>query len=97
MFPSFLHLFLAFSLCFGLMNHLPKSLYRTWVGEVVNCPYCTGFHCGWIVWLMDRALRGDWIVTSKTVLEVACWGFLSAGTCMLLYLLGQFLLPDSEE
>jgi hypothetical protein len=54
----------SYGICFGLMNDkikwvtfplrkipLLKREGRTWFDRMLICPYCTGFHTGWMVWL----------------------------------------------
>jgi len=65
--PTLLFLCAAYGVCFGLMNDkapLVPSLRRlplfpdkdgkTFFARMFACPYCTGFHAGWIVWLLLR-------------------------------------------
>jgi hypothetical protein len=57
----------AYGICFGLMNDkamwltdpLKRILFRpdhktgsTFFERMLVCPYCTGFHAGWMVWLI---------------------------------------------
>lgn len=65
--PTFLFLLAAYGLCFGLMNDkaplvpllrkvplFPDADGRTFFARMFACPYCTGFHAGWLTWLMLR-------------------------------------------
>lgn len=57
----------AYGICFGLMNDKAKWLTdplkdiplrrdqetgSTFFMRMLDCPYCTGFHTGWMVWLI---------------------------------------------
>lgn len=56
----------AYGACFGLMNDKAKwltdlakrlPLFRddegqTLFARMLHCPYCTGFHTGWMIWLV---------------------------------------------
>lgn len=58
----------SYGVCFGLMNEKIKLLNRLlyfipfWEDRrgqnvferMFSCAYCTGFHTGWIVWLLSR-------------------------------------------
>ena len=57
----FLILIVAYGICFGLQNKLPflySRLYREdgekahFFDQMLTCSYCTGFHAGWIAWLL---------------------------------------------
>jgi hypothetical protein len=60
----------AYGLCFALVNDkaafLTNPLKRlplfrdaedgeNFFGRLLRCPYCTGFHAGWVVWLVFHA------------------------------------------
>ena len=34
----------------------------TFFSRMFHCPYCTGFHCGWLVWLLRCAEGGQFPV-----------------------------------
>jgi hypothetical protein len=58
---TLIHLIAAFGICFGLQND--KALFLTkyirkegnFFDKMFDCSYCTGFHSGWIVWLLSAA------------------------------------------
>ena len=43
-----------------------------WLGELLSCSVCTGFHAGWIVWLL-----------SEYVPDVVLFAFAGAGVGMV--------------
>lgn len=60
----------AYGICFGLMNEkvsiLNKLLYalplfrreeENFFQRMFKCSYCTGFHTGWMVWVVESAPR----------------------------------------
>ena len=67
---TFLLLIAAYGVCFGLMNEkvaiLNRVLYAlplfrredgNFFRRMFRCSYCTGFHAGWMVWLLGRTPR----------------------------------------
>ncbi len=60
-----LFLIASYGICFGLMNDkapvipgirkiplFPDKNGNTFFTRMLACPYCTGFHAGWITWVM---------------------------------------------
>jgi len=64
--PGLAELLVMFAITFGAMNKLPKSTYfladgtpRTdLVGRLFACPYCFGFHAGWMTWILAHLASG---------------------------------------
>ena len=93
---TLLYLLLAYALCFGIQNKLPflySSDYReTGVAtrptdRLLHCTYCTGFHCGWVAWLIAWWVEGklpDAIVSGWAVpASILIWTFTSAAFCYI--------------
>lgn len=54
----------------------------TFFDRMLACPYCTGFHCGWLVWLgLGADPVGSWGDVPGTVLAAVVWSFASASFC----------------
>ena len=93
------YLFLAYGLCFGIQNKLPflysEDYLETQVPErfldrLLHCTYCTGFHCGWLTWLLawgveEEPIGGlDWSIPfSVLAFAVASAGFCYAADAMV--------------
>jgi len=89
--PNLFYLLLAYGLCFGIQNKLPflySELYRETreteriLDRLLHCTYCTGFHTGWMAWLLAWGLEGktpaeDWAIP----VSVLIWSFASAAFC----------------
>lgn len=87
-----LHLLAAYGICFGLMNEklspLNRGLYRIPVlrdggganvfERMLSCSYCTGFHCGWIVWL---ASNFSGVASVQGILQTLQFAFASSAFC----------------
>jgi len=82
----------AYGLCFGLMNDKAKwvtnplrriPLFKkeelTWFDRLLICPYCTGFHAGWLVWLAAAAPFDDMVAVD--VVEAVLFAFASSAFC----------------
>ena len=89
-----LALLLAYGLCYGALQKvgpwleahpgLPGPL-----GTLFSCPYCMGFHCGWMSWLMMWGCTGEQLLAGAGVvgvpwLPVLCWSLVCAGSCYIL-------------
>lgn len=85
--PSLSYLLLCYGLMFCLQNKLP-ILYEKhpFIDALLSCPYCTGFHCGWISWLIAFGVFHDiarptgifWFAIPAAMIA---WGFCSAAFC----------------
>jgi hypothetical protein len=87
----------SYGLCFGVMNDkIPflrlLRLLPVWVDEegknffarMFECPYCTGFHTGWALWLtLSLPLSGK-VAWGEVLIGAACWGFASSAACYIL-------------
>jgi hypothetical protein len=72
-------MFVAYGLMFGLMNDKAKWLTdrlkalplgrqgdgTTFFYRMFVCPYCTGFHAGWMSWLLVRLPEHVWVDPSS--------------------------------
>ena len=88
-----LYLLLAsYGLCFGLMNEkapfLNRLLYRVpamrdeahgtnLFTRMLDCAYCTGFHTGWVVWVVASRGRTD-------IFDLILFAFASSAFCYAL-------------
>jgi hypothetical protein len=71
--PGLAELLFAYGLAFGAMNKLPDGLYSRLpkvLWRLLSCAYCTGFHTGWVVYLIAGPDAG-WQA-------VPAWAFASA-------------------
>ena len=78
---SLFELLACYGLTFGLMN---KTLWlqnrSQFAASLLSCSYCTGFHSGWIIYLLSNLDRID--VTNVDFLVAAMlWSFASACFC----------------
>lgn len=96
----------AFGLCFGLMNDkLPGVAWvrARWAfaDRMLECAFCTGFHCGWLVWGLGVLTHTEMPPSFVgSVAEAARWALASSATCYLLDTFAQWLekaaQPDGE-
>lgn len=98
---TLLYLLFAYALCFGLQNKLP-FLYSTeyretgepdrFVDKLLHCTYCTGFHTGWITWLVAWWVGGSMPVEGLAVpASILIWAFASAAFCYVVDALVRWL------
>ncbi len=80
--PSFVDLLLAYGLCFGLMNKVEVLRKIAFFDAMLSCSYCTGFHAGWLAWLLSRVVYAL-PATPQDVLPAALWAFSSAAFCFV--------------
>lgn len=95
-----LMLLAAYGICFGLMNDKVEFLTdalrklplfkneegHTFFQRLLRCPYCTGFHAGWMVWLIANAktlasCNGDW---ATLLSDAVIFSFASSASCYLI-------------
>ena len=82
--------FVAYGLCFGVVNKLP-FLYsdhymdtgekKTFFDKLLSCSYCTGFHCGWLVWVLFWLAGGAPALGWEHGFQALMAAFASAGWC----------------
>ena len=71
----FFYLIAAYGITFGIQNKILFLRNRSeFLDALLHCTYCTGFHAGWLTWLV-------WKLDS--VLNGSVWGFELLG--MLLF------------
>lgn len=76
---TILHLLAAYGLCFGLMND--KAVFFTnrlrelspAFQRMLDCAYCTGFHCGWLICLVSGR--------AHHLTDLILWAFASSAFC----------------
>lgn len=95
-----LMLIASYGICFGLMNDKAEfltdalrklPLFKNEAGDtffqrLLRCPYCTGFHTGWMVWLIANAktlaaCNGDW---ATLLSDAVIFSFASSASCYLI-------------
>jgi hypothetical protein len=86
--PSFIDLLLAYGLCFGLMNKVDALRSEKWhfgafFNRMLSCSYCTGFHAGWLAWVLSRPVYGLEL-TLKGFAPALAWAFASSAFCYLI-------------
>lgn len=94
---TLIHLIAAFGICFGLQND--KALFLTkyirkegnFFDKMFDCSYCTGFHSGWIVWLLSAAGTGFTGLTIYSPIEMVVFAFASAAFCMVTDVVSQYV------
>ena len=111
---SFIYLLLvAYGITFGLQHKIPTKLLSLiqekikWVSALLACSYCTGFHAGWITWLLYSIAQADLLdqaIKFGMFIDMALFAFASAGFSYILDVLSQWLelsaqadLSEDEE
>ena len=81
----FLTLLVSYGITFGLMND--KAWFLTdrlrgidFFERMLNCAFCTGFHAGWIAWLLTRFVHG-FEATAQFASSALLWALCSAAFC----------------
>lgn len=79
--PNLIYLLFAYGITFGIQNK--ATFLRGKFGlldDLVKCTYCTGFHTGWMAWIVSRLYEREsgWPSVETTVLSVVVWGLTSA-------------------
>ncbi len=85
------YLLVSYGLCFGFQNKLPvlysnhfrtEGSPKTILDKLLHCTYCTGFHCGWMVWLLAWGVEGKLPAEQEAIpFSVFTWAFASSAFC----------------
>lgn len=95
--PSLGILVVAYAIVFGLQNEKLPFLTKTlrqipFVESMLQCSFCTGFHAGWMIWLLHWAMTGVCPASGWHVLpSVLAWALVSAAFCYMADAAIQFL------
>lgn len=79
--PDLMYLTLAYGVTFGIQNKLPFLRGKLpLLDSLLKCTYCTGFHAGWMTWLLSWALEGSMPATGSLSIaaSVVAWGLASS-------------------
>ena len=108
---TFRFLCAAYGVCFGLMNDkapflpllrklplFPDKDGQTFFSRMFGCPYCTGFHAGWLVWAVTRlqehlAMETGWVLTLGDALAHA---FAASAFCYVADIVAQWVEEASS-
>jgi hypothetical protein len=65
---------------------LQDSEGKTFFTRMFECPYCTGFHTGWITWalLNFQEILMRLFIWWEVVIWVLVWGFASSAACYII-------------
>ena len=81
-----LFLLLAYGIAFGLQNKVDfvhgKSAFTD---RLLKCTYCTGFHAGWLSWILLRVPHmstADFNITIPA--EIVSYALISAASCYII-------------
>ena len=78
---SFPILLACYGMCFWLMNKATFLHNRAkFFDRMFACSYCTGFHTGWLAWLLVNWRLVDAAYIPDMISEAVVWGFASAAT-----------------
>lgn len=107
MMATLFYLLLAYGLSFGFQNKLPflySEAYREsgvpqrFLDQLLHCTYCTGFHTGWMTWLLAWGIEGEPPTMGLSIpFSVLGWSFASAGFCYVLDALVRWVEANTEE
>jgi hypothetical protein len=89
--PSIAALIFCYGLCFGIQNKVSFFHGKSeFTDKLLKCSYCTGFHAGWISFLLSLPLNGP-VGFLGLLSGMVVWGFASAASCYILDTLTQYL------
>lgn len=100
------YLLVGYGVCFGLQNKFPflySEEYRK-TGEphrvldrLLHCTYCTGFHMGWVVWLLSWAVSSEPPANGwQAIPSVLLWSFASAAFSYVVDAIVRWLEANTE-
>jgi hypothetical protein len=94
--PYICDVFIAFSVCFALMNKVEFLRRIAFFDAMLSCSFCTGFHVGWIIFIAELVVRDAPVQGLKQVIVGFGWAFGSALACYI-FDLGLKLLEKEVE
>jgi hypothetical protein len=83
--PELVDLLLAYGFAFGAMNKVDFLRKAPFFDKMLNCSYCTGFHAGWLMFLLSSAPSLSLMVNLPvyTAINSVLWGLASSAFCYL--------------
>ena len=93
-------LLVAFGITFGL-QHKVSFLWgkSNFFDRMLSCAYCTGFHAGWITWLLyigGEVLAENAVLSDLSLIDPILLAFASAGFAYLADAASRWLESNSE-
>lgn len=84
-----------YGLCFGIQHKSPSIIRGKvkFIDDLLKCSYCTGFHVGWITYLImhfPAVLDGSYRAIDFPA-ELATWAFAAAAWCYVADALVQLI------
>ena len=91
-----LTLLVGFGITFGLQNKLPERVYagEGLLARMLSCSYCTGFHAGWMAYLLCHGSEGH---PTYLLVQLLMYGFAVAGISLILDTVVQTMSLASEK
>lgn len=72
----------AYGICFGLQNKVTWLHDRSdFLDRMLVCTYCTGFHAGWMTWIILLVSKGKWPGLLGGIGGAVTFAFASAAFC----------------
>jgi hypothetical protein len=86
---SLFELLACYGLTFGLMNKTLWLQNRSQLASsLLSCSYCTGFHSGWIIYLISH-LDSLGVKETNNLTDLVIYSFASASFCYILDIFAQ--------
>lgn len=82
--PYLWDIFVAYAICFALMNKVEFLRRIAFFDAMLSCSFCTGFHVGWLVFIAELVMRDVPVEGLKQVISGFAWAFGSALSCYIL-------------
>jgi hypothetical protein len=98
--PTFIEILLMYALTFGAMNKLPFEGLSNFTDRLFRCSYCTGFHTGWMAWLLIHAPQWSEVQLLSPLLFVSqlmVWSLIGASGCYIIDGMVRFVELSSES
>lgn len=79
-----IHTVAIYGICFGF-QHKAVFLHNKndFLDKMFKCTYCTGFHCGWVVYLLFYILNQS-EYNINLLIEMTMFGFYGASMCYII-------------
>ena len=88
-------LIVAYGITFGLQHKVPFIWKKSaFVDEMLGCSYCTGFHAGWITWILYSSAQANLLdepLTFALFVNMILFAFAAAAFSYLMDVVSQWL------
>jgi len=82
----------SYGLCFALQHKITFLHQKSeFLDAMFKCTFCTGFHTGWILWVLYHLAEGPLVLSIANLIHLLIFALVSSASCYLIDCLATFL------